>query len=371
MKILCEKNELMKAINDVSRAVPNKASIPALEGILIESLQDEIRLTAYDTMIGIYTSIPARVSEEGVCDIPARFLSDLVRRLPDGMVSIECGERQNIAISCGEIDFKVVGYQPEEFPELERFEEINRISVPENILKSMIGQTIFAVAATETRPIYTGILFEIRDGELNLVAVDGYRLAKRSQKTEGQYGEDCSFVIPGTTLSGVEKICSADQEEPVVISLGEKHASFSIGKTVILTRMLEGEFMNYRKSVPQSFRYELLVDREEMMQVVDRQALAIRDKQNSPIIMIINDGSMDFYCNTSFARAVDRCFCEGNGEGLKIGFNDRYLLDALKAAEGDKIRLSLNSPSNPMIIQAAENSNYLYMVLPVRLRESD
>ena len=181
----------------------------------------------------------------------------------------------------------------------------------------------------------------------------------------------CSFVIPGTSLAEVERLCSQDKDEDVVITLGERHASFEVGSTVLITRRLEGEFMNYRKSIPSSFRYQIIVEREEMMRVIDRVSLVIKEKQTSPIRMYAEDGYLQFYCTTSFGHAEDSCICEGNGEGLKIGFNDRYFMDALKAATEEKLKLSMSSPSSPIVIEASEGGKYLYMVLPVRLRDSD
>ncbi|MCR5089862.1 MAG: DNA polymerase III subunit beta [Oscillospiraceae bacterium] len=371
MKIQCEKKDLLAAIVNVSRAAPSKSPVPALEGILTETTENGLKLTAYDTKIGIYTTIPTEVAEEGRCVIPARFLGDLVRKLPDGLVKIECDERMNISIRCGKSEFHVAGYDPQEFPELEAIREIDSVMIPEGLLKNMINQTIFAVSDSETRPIYTGILFEVGETELTLVAVDGYRLAKRSESTEMARMNPCSFVIPGSTLNDVEKICNADSAEPVVISLGEKHASFAIGNTVLISRRLEGEFMNYRKSIPTNFRYEIFVEREEMIQVLERISLVIKEKHNSPSVMIIDDGRMEIYCSTSFAHAEDVCLCEGNGEGMKIGFNSSYFLDALRAAGEEKLKLSLNTSSSPIIIEAAEGGKYLYMVLPVRLRDND
>jgi DNA polymerase-3 subunit beta len=183
--------------------------------------------------------------------------------------------------------------------------------------------------------------------------------------------EPCSFIIPGTSLNEVERLCAVDGKDDVVIALGDKHASFSVGNTVLITRRLEGEFMNYRKSIPTTFRYEIIVEREEMIRVIDRVSLVIKEKQNSPVKMIVGDGMLQFFCTTSFGHAEDVCICEGSGDGMRIGFNDRYFMDALKAANEEKLRISMNTPTAPIIIEAAEGGQYLYMVLPVRLREGD
>lgn len=371
MKISCEKKELQNAVSNVSRAAPSKSPIAAMEGILFEAEEASLKLTAYDTRIGIYTSIDAQIDEGGRMVLPARFLMDLVRRLPDGIVFIESDEGFQTKIRCGRTELQIMGYDPEEFPALMRVDEIQSIRIPETLLKDMINQTIFAVATNESRPIYTGILFEVGEKDLTLVAVDGYRLAKRSENMEGSGISPCRFVIPGGSLSEVERLCSSEGDGAVTISLGERFASFEIGRTVLITRRLEGEFMNYKKSIPSNFRYEVVVEREELMSVIDRVALVIKDKQNSPIRMIVGDGSMEVFCTTGFGHAEDTCLCEGNGEGIKIGFNDRYFMDALKAANEEKLRISMNTPSAPIIIEASEGGKYLYMVLPVRLRENE
>ena len=231
----------------------------------------------------------------------------------------------------------------------------------------MINQTIFAVADNDMRPIYTGTLFDIEGEELTLVSVDGYRLAKRSEKLESAKMENCSFVVPGSALADIERICG-DSEELVKISVGAKHISFSIGETVVVSRRLEGEFLNYKKSIPDSFKYTVKVDRGEFMSAIDRVALIVSERNTSPVRMSFNDGNIDCLCVTPIGRAEDVCTCEGSGEGLQIGFNDRYLKDALKAAAKEELNVCLNSAASPCIITAADGSdNFTYMILPVRL----
>ncbi len=371
MKIRCEKKDLQTAVSVVSRAAPSKSPIPALEGILFETEEDGLKLTAFDTKIGIYTSIPSSVLEEGSIVLPAKFMNDLTRRLPDGMVSIESDGSLKTTIICGKTELQIMGLSPDDFPALSVVNPFRNFRISQKLLKSMINQTIFSVSTSESRPVYMGELFEIREDELTLVAIDGYRMALRREKIENGDAETESFIIPGTSLNEVEKICSADKEEDVVISLGEKHVSFAVGSTVLITRRLEGEFMNYRKSIPGSFRHEILVEREEMMRVIDRVSIVIKDKQSSPVKMLLENDSIHFSCTTGFGRAEDSCLSSGNGEGMRIGFNDRYMMDALRAAEGEKLKLHLNTPSAPIIIRAEKEEKFLYMVLPVRLRESE
>ncbi len=207
----------------------------------------------------------------------------------------------------------------------------------------------------------------MEEDRLTLVSVDGYRLARRTEALEEAKLEHCSFVVPGSALSDVEKICS-DEEGDVQISVGTKHISFVMGSTTLVTRRLEGEFLNYRRSIPDSFKYELGIDRGEFMASIDRVSLIVSEKNSSPVRMTINDGTIDCLCVTPIGRAEDVCTCEGNGEGLLIGFNDRYMKDALKAAGTDELKLCLNTASSPCILKAADGSeSFTYMVLPVRL----
>ena len=228
-------------------------------------------------------------------------------------------------------------------------------------------QTIFAVSDSEARPVYTGELFEIREGCLTVVAVDGYRLALRREPVEGVDGE-YSFIVPGSALSDLEKLCAAT-EDPVVIRLGSKHISFTIGETVLISRRLEGEFLNYRKTVPSSFRVEVRADRYFLQRTVERVSLIIDDKIKNPVRCFFGENEIRVVCATGLGKAEDACIVEGNGGDLEIGFNNRYLLDALKAAPSEEICVCLNTGASPCVITPAEGEqNFLYMILPVRLK---
>ena len=366
MKFSCEKYLLQSACGIASRAAAGKSPIPALEGLLLQA-SDQLTVTGYDLKKGIYTQLEAEVKEQGSVVVGARLFGEMIRRLPDGIVTISTDINNNVNVKCGKSEFNFMGISPEDYPEMPVVDGVNNIALPQKILGSMINQTIFAVADNDMRPIYTGTLFDIEGEELTLVAVDGYRLAKRSEKLESARMENCSFVVPGSALADIERICG-DSEELVKISVGAKHISFSIGETVVVSRRLEGEFLNYKKSIPDSFKYTVKVDRGEFMSAIDRVALIVSERNTSPVRMSFNDGNIDCLCVTPIGRAEDVCTCEGSGEGLQIGFNDRYLKDALKAAAKEELNVCLNSASSPCIITAADGSdNFTYMILPVRL----
>lgn len=366
MNFSCEKYLLQNACATASRAAASKSPIPALEGLLIQA-GEKITVTGYDLKKGIYTSLEADVKESGSVVVGARLFGEMMRRLPDGIVNISTDINNNVNVKCGKSEFNFMGISTQDYPEMPSVDELNNISLPQNILSEMINQTIFAVADNDVRPIYTGTLFNIEGDELTLVSVDGYRLALRREKLESAHMENCSFVVPGSALTDVERICS-DSDEPAEISVGTKHISFCIGGTVVVSRRLEGEFLNYKKSIPESFKYTVKVDRSEFMSTIDRVSLIVSEKNSSPVRMSIGDGSIHCLCVTPIGRAEDTCTCEGDGEGLEIGFNDRYLKDALKAAGKDELHVCLNTASSPCIIKAADGSdNFTYMVLPVRL----
>lgn len=368
MKFTCEKYLIERASAIAIRATTAKSPIPALEGLLIEVHDGCVKLTGYDLKKGIYTSIEADIAEPGSVVVSARFFSEMLRRMPDGIVTVTCDAELNANAKCGKSSINFKGVSPSDYPEMPVIDQVNSISLPQNILKSMINQTIFAVSDNDIRPIYTGTLFEIDGKDLTLVSVDGFRLAKRSETLEDAKMENCSFVVPGSALTDIERVC-ADKDDPVTISVGARHISFSIGQTVVISRRLEGEFLNYRRSIPETFKYTVQVDRSEFMSTIDRVAFIVKEKNSSPVRMIFGDGTIDCLCVTPMERAEDVCSCEGSGEGLEIGFNDRYLTDAMKAAGKEKLLVCLNNASSPCVIKAADGTEaFTYMILPVRLR---
>ena len=366
MKFSCEKYLLQTACGVAARACASKSPIPSLEGLQL-CAEDKLSVKGYDLKKAIVTTVEADIAQRGTIVLNARLFGEMLRRMPDGIVSIECDEKDNVSIKCGKSFFQIIGMSSEDYPELPRFDPLNSISLPQKLLKDMINKTIFAVSTDEVRPIYTGTLFEVGEEELNLVSVDGYRLARRSEKLKDAKLESCSFVVPGSALSDVEKICT-DTDEAVSISVGSKHISFSVGDSTVISRRLEGEFLNYRRSIPEEFKYELKIDRNELMSSIDRVSLIVSEKNASPVRMTLGDGIIDCLCVTPIGRAEDVCTCEGNGEELLIGFNDRYMRDALKAAGTDELLLCVNTASSPCILRAADGSeDFTYMVLPVRL----
>lgn len=370
MKFSCEKALLQAAISTTSRAVSPKSSIPALEGILLEAGSD-LRLTGYNLETGIRTIVPADIREEGTLVLGARLFGEIIRKLPDDIVTFQA-ENYMVNIKCGMSEFNILGTDPEEFPELPTVEYQNSLILPQSKLKAMISQTLFAVSDNESRPIHTGSLFEVDSEGLTIVSVDGYRLALRHEAIDKKEGaETFSFVVPGAALSEVEKICS-DVDEPASVTQGARHVMFKVGDTMLVSRRLEGEFLAYRQAIPRNNTIHVEGDTRALLSSIDRVSLIISDKLKSPLRCVFDSNLLKISTKTAIGDAYDECPLSGDGGGLEIGFNNKYLMDALKAAPADKVRLELTTGVSPCVILPTEGEeNFLYMVLPVRLKAGE
>ena len=368
MKFSCEKSLLQAAVVTAGRCAASKSPIPALEGLLIQAGQN-VKITGYDLKKGIYTTIPADVAEAGSIVLGARFLNDVVRSLPDGIVTVSTEDGMNTRIECGGSHFTTVASDSGDYPELPTVDQEKSIALPQGILSKMIRQTVFAVSDNESRPIYTGELFEVKGDQLTVVAVDGYRLALRREAVAVGDVEDCSFIVPGASLNDLEKLCG-DTEEKVTVNVGAKHVSFMIGDTVLVSRRLEGEFLNYSRSIPSEFSVVVEADKEELVQAVSRVSIIIDERTKNPLRLQLADGEITIQCNTGVSQGRDTCPVKGGREAsLEIGFNNRYLLDALRAAPAEELKLCFNNASSPCVVTPADGGDgFSYMILPVRLK---
>ena len=289
-------------------------------------------------------------------------------KLPDDIVTFQ-SENYMVNIKCGMSEFNILGTDPEEFPELPTVEYQNSLILPQSRLKAMISQTLFAVSDNESRPIHTGSLFEVDSEGLTIVSVDGYRLALRHESIDKKEGaETFSFVVPGAALSEVEKICS-DVDEPASVTQGARHVMFKVGDTMLVSRRLEGEFLAYRQAIPRNNTIHVEGDTRALLSSIDRVSLIISDKLKSPLRCVFGDGLVSITTKTGIGDAADQCPITGDGQELEIGFNNKYLMDALKAAPADRLRLEFSSGVAPCVILPAEGEeNFIYMVLPVRLK---
>lgn len=367
MKFSCEKLVLQNAIATASRAASSKSSIPALEGLLLVCGKEELTVTGYNMQIGIRTRFACDAEEEGQLVLNARLFGDIVRRMPDDTVTLVSDEKLSVKMHCGDADFEITGLPAEDFPELPEVEEKNVFSLSEKTMRAMIQQTCFAVSTNEARPVHMGSLFEVGGGELTVVSVDGFRLALRREKLESGSGA-FSFVAPGTALSEVEKVCE-EVDETVNVTLGDRHILFEIGETELICRRLEGEFLDYRNAIPRKNPIGVTVDAKTMMQSLDRVSVVISEKLKSPVRCVFGNNKVTFSAKTANGEAKDVCRVEGDGKELEIGFNNRYLTEALRYAPADTLRLELNSGISPAILVPVDgDESFLYMVLPVRLK---
>lgn len=369
MKFSCEKLFLQTAVATASRAVATKSTIPALEGILLQA-GPQLTISGYNMQTGIRTTLDADITEEGALVLPSRLFGEIIRRLPDDVVTFSSDQGMNVNLTCGDAEYTIAALSAEDYPDLPEVEDQYSIRLPQQMLHSMISETSFAVSTDEARPIHTGSLFEISESDLTVVSVDGFRLALRREPLEGTKGGSFHFVAPGSALNEVDKICG-DTDETAAIILGSRHLLFEIGRTQLICRRLEGEFLNYKSAIPRSNPIAVTADTKSLINSIDRVSVVISEKQKSPIQCVFDDGRVSISAKTVNGEASDVCPTDGDGGGLTIGFNNRYLLDALKYAPADSVRLELNTSISPCVILPTEGEErFLYMVLPVRLKNN-
>ena len=369
MKFSCEKTLLQSAVAVASRAVAAKSTIPALEGVLIQA-SAHLTISGFNMQTGIRTTLEADITEEGTLVLPARLFGEIIRRMPDDVITFVSDTGMNVRLTCGDAAYNITALSADDYPELPEVEDQYSIRIQQRTLRSMIGETSFAVSTDEARPIHTGSLFEIGENDLTVVSVDGFRLALRREPLEGAKGGSFRFVAPGTALNEVEKICD-DTEEEAVITLGSRHLLFEVGSTQLICRRLEGEFLDYKAAIPRTNPITVTADTRSLITSIDRVSVVISEKQKSPIQCVFDDGRVTMTAKTVSGEAKDICPVDGSGDGLTIGFNNRYLMDALKYAPADAVRLELNTGISPCVILPTEGEEkFLYMVLPVRLKNS-
>ena len=372
MKIVCEKEKLLKGINSVVKGVSSKTTMPILEGILIQTNDNSLKLTTYDLEIGIEYITECNVIEQGATVVNAIMFSEIIRRLPNTDISITLNEKNLLVIECEGSLYKLATMNPEEFPELPKINIDNSIEIEQNSLKNMIRKTIFAVSAEENRPIFTGCLFEVNNNKLNVVAVDGFRLAWKSMYLNVKSNE-FSAVIPGKTLNEVNKILN-DSFDTIKIGISKNQALFEMSNCKIVTRLLDGEFLNYRNAIPTTWETRVRVNRENLQNCFERISLisssSIEKEKKYPVKLTVDIGKLTISCTNQTGDAKEEIYLSTEGKNLEIGFNPKYFLDALKSIEDPEVFLDFGTSISPAIIQSVEeNGDYIYMILPIRLKD--
>lgn len=367
MKILCEKQTLLDGISIVQKAVSTKSTLPILEGILIIADNDNITMIGNDLELSIQYTFPAQIINSGSIVINSKMFGDIIRKLPDAPIYIEVDENNIANIKCSNVDFDVMGLMASEFPKIPEINKEFYITLKESTLKSMLRQTVFALAVSDTKPILTGALFEIKDNILTVVSVDGYRLALRKEII-GETGRDMSTVIPGKTLNEILKI-TKDEDKDVHVYISDKHVLFEFEGFIVTSRVLDGEFINYQRTIPADYSLEVVADVASFCESIDRASLIINaDSAKSPIRLNILGDRATINCASQMGKFTDIINIDASGSDLEIGFNYRYLLDAFKACDGENVKLKFGTALSPCIITPQEGSEFLYMVLPVRLQ---
>ena len=365
MKFSCEKLLLQSAVAIASRAVAAKSTIPALEGVLLQAT-NQLTVSGYNMQTGIRTKVSADVVESGDIVINARLFGDIFRRsLPDDMITFRADENMMVHLTCGDTDINIAGLSAADYPDLPDVEDEHSIVLAHKTLRTMIEGTAFAVSTNESRPIHTGALFDVADGKLTMAAV-------RRETLDQADGGNFSFVAPGSALNEVKGICSGDEEKKTEITLGKRHILFTAGNTELICRRLEGEFLDYRNAIPRKNPIVVTVDRKALIESVDRVSVVISEKLKSPVRCTFDHGRIFLSAKTGTGSGKDICRCDGDGDGLEIGFNHRYLMEALRHAPSDTVRIELNTSVSPAVIVPVEGEeDFLYMVLPVRLKSGE
>ena len=371
MKIVCYKENILKAINSVVKGVASKTTMPILEGILIQTNDKEIKLTTYDLEIGIEYVMECEVEEQGSTVVNAIMFSEIIRKLPDTEIHITLNDKNLLEIECEGSLYKLATMNPEEFPELPKIEVENSIEIDQTLLKNMIRKTIFAVSNEESRPIFTGCLFEIENNKLTVVAVDGFRLALRSIFLNKQ-SNNFKAVIPGKTLNEVNKIL-LDSFEPVKIGVSKNQALFEMDNCKIVTRILDGEFLNYKNVIPSNWETRIKVNKNNIQNSFERISLisssTVEKEKKYPVKVQVDIGKITISCTNQTGDAKEELYVSTEGKNLEAGFNPKYFLDSLKAIDDEEVYIEFGSSISPCLIKSTENNDDTYMILPRRLKE--
>lgn len=371
MKIVCEKDKLLKALNSVIKAVASKTTMPILEGILIQTNQSQIKFTSYDSEIGIEYIMDAQIEEEGSTVVNAIMFSEIIRKLPDTEINIILNEKNLLVIECEGSLYKLATMNPEEFPELPQINVENSITIEQNTLKNMIRKTIFAVSMEENRPIFTGCLFEIIDNKLNVVAIDGFRLAWNSTFLQ-EKTNNFKAVIPGKTLNEINKII-LDSFDTVTIGVSKNQALFEMENCKIVTRLLDGEFLNYASVIPQNWETRIRINKNALQDCFERISLisssTIEKEKKYPVKVLIDIGKVTISCTNQTGDAKEELYVATEGKNVEAGFNPKYFLDALKVIEDEEIFVDFGTNISPCVIRPIDEGDYTYMILPIRLKE--
>lgn len=363
MKLICSKNELLKSVNISLKAVPSKTTMPILECILIDASASEIKFTTNDMELGIETKVKGIIEEKGIIALDAKIFSDIIRKLPDNDVTIQTDANLNTTITCEKAKFTIPGKSGEDFAYLPVIEKNEGIELSQFTLKEVIRQTIFSIAANENNKLMTGELFEIKNNILKVVSLDGHRIAIRKIELKDSYS-DKKVVVPGKTLNEISKILSGEVEDIVQIFFTNNHIVFEFDDTVVVSRLIEGEYFRIDQMLSSDYETKVSINKREFLDCIDRATLFVKESDKKPIIINIEDESMQLNINSQIGSMKEDIDIEKEGKDIMIGFNPKFLIDALKVIDDEKISIYLVNPKAPCFIKD-EKESYIYLILPV------
>ena len=363
MKLVCSKSSLLSGVQTVSKAVPNKTTMSILECILVDATKGVITLTANDMELGIETTIEGEIVEKGIIALDAKIFLEIVRKLPDSEITIETDSSFKTTITCEKAKFNIIGKSGEDFSYLPVIEKNDNIIISQFTLKEVVRQTIFSISDNDNNKLMTGELFDINGDELKVVSLDGHRISIRKIQLKNNY-EPKKVVVPGKTLNEVSKILPGDAESDVIISFTPKHIVFEFDNTTVVSRLIEGEYFKIDQMLSSDYETKVRINKKELLSCIDRATLLVKEGDKKPIIINITDGKMELKINSVVGSMNEDIDIEKSGKDLMIGFNPKFLIDALRVIDDEDVDLYMVNPKAPCFIKNVEES-YIYLILPV------
>lgn len=363
MHIICDKSKLIEGMNIVMKAIPGKTTMMILECVVIEVKDNQIKLIANDLQLGIETLIDGEIKQEGSVAVGAKVFFEIIRKLPSDNVSITVDEDYHMNISCGKAKFNIMAKATDEFPYLPNIVKDKNVNITQFTLKDIIRQTVFSISDNENAKVMTGELFEIHDSELKVVSLDGHRISIRKVKLNQSY-DDVSVIIPGKTLIEISKIINGGMDDEVSIFFTDKHVLFEFEDTIVLSRLIEGEYYKIDKMLSTDYETKVTVNKREMLECIDRSTLLLKESDKKPVIIDVQDDYMKFAMNSAIGSMDEDIDASKEGKDILIGFNPRFLMDALRVIDEDEITMYMINPKAPCFIRDQEET-YIYLILPV------
>ena len=363
MKLICSKSNLLKGVNIVSKAVPSKTTMTILECILIDASANEIKLTANDMELGIETKIDGDILQKGIIAVDAKVFAEIVRKLPDNEVTIETGANYQISITCEKARFHISGKSGEDFSYLPYIEKTDFISLSQFTLKELIRQTIFSIADNDNNKLMTGELFEVHNNEFKVVSLDGHRISIRKMELKESY-EDRKVIVPGKSLQEISKILSGETEDEVRIFFTGNHIVFEFDVTTVVSRLIEGEYFKINQMLSSDYETKFVINKKELLSCIDRATLLVKEGDKKPIIFRITNENMEININSQLGSMKEDIDIQKEGKDIMIGFNPKFLIDALRVIDDENITIYMVNPKAPCYIRD-DDQKYIYLILPV------